>query len=137
MWIRLPLRPRVGQGRQYLPATTAPRSWPEHYCQEGGPSSIQKNVKPLDCPRPRKLDFAAATERWETMLRSDSSFRTSASTFVMGALIAVTLAAVPAEAARPRCDGRVATVTGTAQADRLRGTPGADVIVARGGADRV
>ena len=38
---------------------------------------------------------------------------------------------------RPTCEGRPATVIGTAAADRLTGTRGPDVIVGLGGADRI
>lgn len=37
----------------------------------------------------------------------------------------------------PRCDGRVATIVGTAEDDVLEGTAGRDVVVARGGNDTV
>lgn len=45
--------------------------------------------------------------------------------------------AVAAGDANPRCNGRVATIVGTARADRLLGTNRADVIAARGGNDTV
>jgi Tol biopolymer transport system component len=45
--------------------------------------------------------------------------------------------ASPAARARPRCDGRLATLVGTPRRDRLVGTRGADVIVARAGDDVV
>jgi Tol biopolymer transport system component len=43
----------------------------------------------------------------------------------------------PAPAVNPLCQGRPATIVGTARGDVLRGTPRADVIVALGGNDRV
>jgi Ca2+-binding RTX toxin-like protein len=43
----------------------------------------------------------------------------------------------PAAAAPALCDGRVATVTGTAADDHLVGTPGADVIAGLGGNDTI
>lgn len=46
------------------------------------------------------------------------------------------LPALPAEAA-PRCFGKAATIVGTNRGERLRGTRGSDVIVARGGHDLV
>lgn len=50
---------------------------------------------------------------------------------LLGALLA------PADAARPRCGGKRATIVGTARADEIVGTSGTDVIVARGGADTI
>ncbi len=41
------------------------------------------------------------------------------------------------EGTQIRCNGRVATIVGSARGDRIRGTAGRDVIVAGGGADRV
>ncbi len=41
------------------------------------------------------------------------------------------------EGTQIRCDGRPATIVGTGKADRLRGTPGRDVIVGGAGADRI
>ena len=62
-----------------------------------------------------------------------------------GALSAVLLVSAPgaglvggataSEAAGPRCQGRVATIVGTAGDDVLQGTPGGDVIVGLGGRD--
>lgn len=43
----------------------------------------------------------------------------------------------PARAAKPRCRGKIVTIEGSKKNDRLRGTRGADVIVAKGGNDRV
>lgn len=43
----------------------------------------------------------------------------------------------PSGEATPRCDGRVATIVGSARSDRLVGTPGNDVIVGLGGSDRI
>ncbi len=45
--------------------------------------------------------------------------------------------ASPASAAKPRCQGKVATIVGTRKADKLVGTAKRDVIVAKGGADRI
>jgi Ca2+-binding RTX toxin-like protein len=56
-------------------------------------------------------------------------------TLVVGILILNGLA-VPANAA-VTCYGRTATILGTAGNDTLRGTPRADVIIARGGNDRI
>ena len=42
-----------------------------------------------------------------------------------------------AEAKKPRCHGKKATLVGTGGDDRLRGGKGRDVIVGRGGDDRV
>lgn len=53
------------------------------------------------------------------------------------ALALPTPAVVAAAQAPPRCDGRPATMVGTARADVLRGTSGPDVIVARAGDDIV
>lgn len=54
---------------------------------------------------------------------------------VASALAAV---AVPAHAGgSERCDGLVVTIVGTNGPDRLRGTPGRDVIAGLGGADRI
>jgi Ca2+-binding RTX toxin-like protein len=47
------------------------------------------------------------------------------------------VASTAAMPAPPRCDGRVATLVGTAGDDTLRGTAGADVIVGLGGNDRI
>lgn len=64
---------------------------------------------------------------------------------VVGALTSVLLVTIPglplagaasaSDGAAPRCQGRVATIVGTAGNDVLRGTPRADVIVGRGGRD--
>jgi Ca2+-binding RTX toxin-like protein len=52
----------------------------------------------------------------------------------LGALVAVPLASEAASAA-PKCFGKRATIVGTAGNDKIKGTPKADVIVARGGND--
>jgi Ca2+-binding RTX toxin-like protein len=54
---------------------------------------------------------------------------------VPASLLVIGILAVPASAAVPRCFGQTATIVGTAGDDRLRGTPGRDVIVGRGGSD--
>jgi hypothetical protein len=46
-------------------------------------------------------------------------------------------ASVSAVSARPKCDGKVATIVGTNGPDRIRGTSGPDVIVAKGGKDTI
>lgn len=50
-------------------------------------------------------------------------------------LLAGSIAALPAGAARPKCFGRVATIVGTGGDDELTGTKRSDVIVARRGSD--
>ena len=55
---------------------------------------------------------------------------------VVGLAVALP-ATASAAAARPRCDGEVATIVGTARRDDLAGTPGRDVIVGLGGDDRL
>ena len=50
---------------------------------------------------------------------------------------AVTVVPSTADAARPLCDGKPATIVGTMGDDVLRGTDGDDVIVGRGGDDRL
>ncbi|WP_205473240.1 calcium-binding protein [Nocardioides sp. SYSU D00038] len=57
-------------------------------------------------------------------------------------LVAVTLPLLgtvtdQAAAAKPRCEGRKATIVGTAKGEVIRGTPKRDVIVAKGGNDRI
>ena len=57
---------------------------------------------------------------------------------VVAALVCGLAPALPAHAAaEAACFGRAATITGTPRDDRLRGTSGADVIVAGGGSDRI
>jgi Ca2+-binding RTX toxin-like protein len=65
---------------------------------------------------------------------SPFSFRVAA-----GLTTAALLVPVGADAVAPsaRCDGRAATTLGTAGEDHVVGTPGADVIVAFGGDDRI
>jgi hypothetical protein len=58
----------------------------------------------------------------------------SVSLSVFAALLGVSAAKA---AARPKCQGRRATVVGTKANDRIRGTRRADVIVAKGGNDRI
>jgi Ca2+-binding RTX toxin-like protein len=58
----------------------------------------------------------------------------SVSLSVFAALLGVSAAQA---AARPKCQGRRATVVGTKANDRIRGTRRADVIVAKGGNDRI
>ncbi len=53
---------------------------------------------------------------------------------LVGAAIIFSGSAVPAHAAK-RCYERAATILGSAGDDILRGTPRADVIIARGGND--
>ncbi|MBC2933372.1 calcium-binding protein [Nocardioides sp. zg-1228] len=56
---------------------------------------------------------------------------------VASLLVPVAPAGSTPSAAAPRCAGRVATIVGTAGADRLVGTPRADVIVALAGRDHI
>jgi Ca2+-binding RTX toxin-like protein len=56
--------------------------------------------------------------------------------FVCAVVASFVLPAPPAEAA-PRCFGKAATIVGTNKGERLRGTRGNDVIVARGGHDLI
>jgi RTX calcium-binding nonapeptide repeat (4 copies) len=49
----------------------------------------------------------------------------------------VATSAPTAQAKRPQCDGKRATIVGTEERDRLRGTAGSDVIAALGGRDGV
>lgn len=61
-------------------------------------------------------------------------------TYVVGFLGAVLLLgtlSAPANAARPTCGGKQATIVGTAGPDHIVGTSGADVIVAGGGNDTI
>jgi hypothetical protein len=51
------------------------------------------------------------------------------------ASLAVATVAAPTAAARPKCDGRTATIVGTYRSETIRGTNRADVIVAKGGND--
>lgn len=64
--------------------------------------------------------------------------RTTASLF---AIVALVVLAVPAATAQGqtvhRCDGRVATIVGTAASETIQGTDGKDVIVGLGGDDRI
>jgi hypothetical protein len=53
-------------------------------------------------------------------------------TLTVGLLVT---ASAPAVSARPKCDGRVATIVGTNGPDNIKGTNGPDVIVAKGGKD--
>lgn len=53
------------------------------------------------------------------------------------AATALTLPAQGVAAAPPTCDGRVATIVGTAAGDEIHGTSGRDVIVGRGGGDNI
>mgnify|MGYP001827863352 FL=1 len=57
-------------------------------------------------------------------------------TIVTLALLAVATTAATVSA-KPTCDGRPATIVGTAKGEVIRGTPGRDVIVAGGGNDIV
>ena len=51
--------------------------------------------------------------------------------------LAVTTAVAPASAAKPKCQGKTATIVGTARGEVIRGTAKRDVIVARGGHDTI
>lgn len=62
-------------------------------------------------------------------------FATAALVSLLGALLATS--APTAQAKRPHCDGKRATIVGTKERDRLRGTAGRDVIASLGGSDRV
>ncbi|HET7389025.1 MAG TPA: calcium-binding protein [Nocardioidaceae bacterium] len=62
-------------------------------------------------------------------------FRVAASAALLFAVLPATSAA--ANASTPTCHGHRATLVGTSGHDRLVGTPGSDVIVARGGKDRI
>lgn len=53
------------------------------------------------------------------------------------AALVIPVFAAPTAAARPKCNGVVATKVGTNGADVIRGTKRRDVIVARGGNDRI
>jgi Ca2+-binding RTX toxin-like protein len=54
---------------------------------------------------------------------------------VTALLVSIVAFAPSAQAARPKCFGKRATIVGSASDNRLRGTPKADVIVGRGGDD--
>ncbi|MDQ3940382.1 MAG: hypothetical protein M3238_03415, partial [Actinomycetota bacterium] len=57
---------------------------------------------------------------------------------VMALLVAASIGiGTPAAAARPKCEGKIATKVGTAGDDTILGTKRADVIVARGGNDSI
>ena len=58
------------------------------------------------------------------------------STSLLASLTVATVAS-PAAAAKPKCQGKVATIVGTNKADRIVGTSGPDVIAALDGNDKV
>lgn len=58
-------------------------------------------------------------------------------TVAVAGLLAAPIAPVTAHPEGPECGGWHATIVGSKRAEVLKGTPGRDVIVARGGADRI
>ena len=70
------------------------------------------------------------------MTRLSRSLALVAAAALLATMTAATVAS-PASAAKPKCQGKVATIVGTQKADIIRGTAKRDVIVAKGGADRI
>lgn len=66
--------------------------------------------------------------------RRRTSLSLMVTTATLGALLAIPFAAEAASAA-PKCFGQPATIVGTMGNDKIKGTPKADVIVAKGGND--
>jgi Ca2+-binding RTX toxin-like protein len=82
-------------------------------------------------------DSGIGRKLWTMDTTRINTARTTSIAVTLAMLAGALLATAPEADAKPRCFGKKATVVGTNGNDRLKGSKGSDVIVARGGNDSV